>query len=75
MTKEELKIAIRESFPDNSIKNAFSRLGFILIEVSHAYINIIKESIAKGIGEDLADELKYVIGYLIPALILAWILL
>lgn len=74
MTKDELKDVIRETFPDTSIKNAVDRFIFIVGELSHAYVNIIKEILAKWLGEDLADEIKYILGYGLPAIILFWIL-
>jgi hypothetical protein len=75
MTKEELKDAIREVFSDTSIKNAVFRLFFLIAELSHAYINIYKEIMAKVLGEELADELKYIVGYGVPIAIvlLIWL--
>jgi len=72
MTIEDLKDAIRMTFPDSCIKNALDRMKFILIELSHAYINIIKEVIKKFSFEEFADETKYIVGYIIPAVLIIW---
>ena len=76
MDKEELKDAIRETFPDSSIKNAVERLWFTIVEVGHAYVNIFKEILAKVLSEELSDELKYLISYGIPIfiIVLLWLI-
>lgn len=77
MNVEELKDAIREAFPDTNVINSFKRFGFIVGELSHAYINIFKEvCFYVTENERFSDKAKYFFAFVIPIaaiLLLSWI--
>ena len=45
MNKDELKDAIRESFPNPPLLNTLIRLWFIITEFGHALVNIPRETL------------------------------
>ncbi len=75
---EALKDKIRETFPDLDkngkvqLNMVWARFKFSSSEWGHSYINLIKEPMkAIGISEKIADVGKYIIGALIPFILLA----
>lgn len=69
MDIEQLKDTIREAFPDSEGR-WWPRLGFIIAEFGHAYINVVKEELRRILPESASDVLKYLIG--IPLLAFLW---
>jgi hypothetical protein len=80
MNTEELKDQIRQTFSDedgDSFVFSIKRMGFILSELGHAYINVFKEFLVDiaNRSESVADKVKYPLAFFPLIMLIVYVFL